>query len=206
MNANIALAEAVVDVPAIRSMGSQDAANTLDSLMRTLDGIAKRGFAARGMCLLLMEERELWKDLIDPDTKEPYRSLNSWILLAAPYSHGSCHDALRTIKELREMPIEDLLVIPRANLQRLKELSTSVRKEPAVIEAAKTLSEDQFVDLIQMDYPQQHLDKPVRPTLRVTPAVEAALDLVGTLMGIADRQGQLDGLCVDFVLEHSNEA
>lgn len=190
-----------IDWERIRTVEPISAALYLDRLMVSLDSIARRGFAMRGMCLMLMEERQLWNQLVDPDTGLPYKSLNSWILRAAPYSHGDCHESLRSIKELHDIPIEDLMQTPRCNIKRLKEMSSTVRRLPSIRKAAQELSEEAFVEKIQADHPDQHLETKIKPTLRLTAAVVDALDEIGRELSIADRQGQLEALCVDFMLE-----
>jgi len=111
------------------------------------------------------------------------------------------------VKELQDVPKSDLLEIPRMNLEVLKSVSTSVRSQPEVLEAAKTLSEAEFVAHLQVTQPTQHIEATKRLVLTYPAGdlsvIEAALDLVGTLSKVESREGQLLALCIDFIGEHS---
>lgn len=127
--------------------------------------VEKQVFALRGMAMLLIEDRELWTQFIDPEVDRPYTSFDRWLKATLPTSWGYARDALRAVKELRDVPFVDLLAMPRANIETLKKTSTNVRKEPKVIEAAKTQSEAQFTQTLTRDF-QQHIE--VKKTFKVT--------------------------------------
>jgi len=190
----------------LRAAPPQEAADALAGILGSLDTIEKQSFALRGMACLLLEERELWKEFIDAEVGLPYSSLDRFLKQTLPNSWGYCRDALRAVKELREMPFADLLEMPRCNIETLKKVSTNVRKEPKVIEAAKTQTESQFAQTLTRDYAQAIES---RATLKLTFAagemaeVEKALDAVGKLCSVDDRAGQLLALCIDYNLEHS---
>jgi hypothetical protein len=158
--------------------------------------------------MLLVEERELWTQFIDPEVDQPYKSMDRWIKTVCPKSWSYCYDALRTVKECRAIPFEDLLQIKRCNLETLKKASSNIRVKPKVIEAAKTQTEAQFAQTLSRDH-GQHIE--TKSTLKLTytagemAEVEKALDWVGKQAGIEDRAGQLLALCIDANIEHSEQ-
>ena len=84
-----------------------------------MGGAEKKVFALRGMAALLIEER-LYKEVEDPEFGVPYASFDRFLKQEFPNSWSYIGDALRAVKELRQVPFEDLLQIKRANLEQLK--------------------------------------------------------------------------------------
>ena len=193
-HANIALESWSLNLDALRVADIDECKSILDSVDRVED----RSFIWRGIVLREIERRELWKD----DRDALYTSMNDWIHRAPGKSARDRYAALAAVEALKEIPLHELSQVPRCNVETLKKLSTGVQTEPETIAAAQTLSEDAFVEHVQARHPHQHLEKRVKPTLRLTEPVQAALDLVGKRMDIPDRQGQLECLCIDFTVEH----
>jgi hypothetical protein len=159
-----------VDWARIKSESDAAAANELRAILSGLDGIEDKVFALRGMACLMIEERQLWVEHEDPEVGQPFTSFDRWLKWAAPKSWSYCRDAMRVVKELgADFP--ELLRIRRCNLEQLKKASTSVRRLPAVIEAAKTLPEKQFVETLNRDH-NQHLE--VKRPVEMAPAGDVA--------------------------------
>jgi hypothetical protein len=158
MSEKFALPYQRLDWHAVRSMAPVDAAIALDGALRALDGLSKRIFIERGLILLEVESRRLWEFLATPEGI-PYRSFEHWVTLAADYSRRDCFYALAAAKELRDIPVRELSQMTRSNIEVMKTLSSGVRKQPEVIEAAKTLPEREFVAKLQNDYPSQHIEQ-----------------------------------------------
>jgi hypothetical protein len=185
------------DLSRVHKMPNNEAAEYLFDLIKRIDELERKAFALRGLALEMVEERKLYLEA-------GYPSMNQWIIAAAPWSHGACHEAMRAVKEFKDVPLEHLVEMPRANILQLKPLSSKERNEPKTLEAAKTLTEDDFAEHLQARHPELHIQRHVKPTLRLTEPVVAALDYIGLKMGIEDRQGQLEALCIDFALEHQS--
>lgn len=153
--------EITPDFSQLRQSPPEDAAPRLKSILSDCamvqEQVEKQVFAVRGAAMLLIEERELWTQFIDPEVDRPYASRDRWMKATFPSSWRYCYDALSAVKELREVPLADLLEMPRVNIETLKKTSTHVRKEPRVIEAAKTQSEAQFTQTLTKDF-NQHIE------------------------------------------------
>lgn len=186
----------------IREMSDSQAAHYLSNRLIAMERDWKLGFIERGLILLNVQSRELWR-LMNNSEGKPYHSFENWVTTCAPQSRRDCFAALAAVKELQDVPLEHLAEISRCNIIQLQHLSTSIRSTPEVLEAAKTLTEEAFAEHIEVRHPDQHHERPVKPTLRLTKPVQDALDLVGRLMSVDDRQGQLEALCADFLIEHS---
>lgn len=150
----------------ISGMSDEEAAQTLDTRMRALEEQWRRSFIERGLVLLEFEERKLWRLVTDQDTGQPYPSLDKWIKKAAPASFSDCYQALKAVKELRDLPIEELILTPRCNIEQLKLMSPKDRageiemedgKRISVITAAQTMKLKDFVATISNRF---HLKSP----------------------------------------------
>jgi len=142
----------------LRAMPDEAAAEYIDVRVCDLEEGYKRTFIERGMCLLEMEQRMLWKHRINPQTGEPFTSFERWVLVRCPQSRSDAYAALRAVKELRDIPREHLEAIPRCNVHILQSLSTAVRNEPEVLKAAREMSEREFVRHVQKHHPLQAIE------------------------------------------------
>ena len=143
----------------LRQQSDDFAARFLDARMRELEEVWKHGFVERGLILLEMEQRMLWQFLTDPQTGKTYHSFERWIITAAPQSRSDAYAALRVVKELRDIPREHLGEMTRCNVDLLRKVSSSIRIQPDVIEAAKELSLKDLTRHINQTYPGQHLSE-----------------------------------------------
>ena len=141
----------------IKCQSNETAGASLTAILKSLDGVEKQVFALRGYAMLQVETRELYRWVMDEEVGDYYTSFDRWMKQELPNSWGYCRDALRTVKELKETPFEDLLQIKRCNLEQLKKVSSNVRLLPEVVAAAKTLPEKQFVAKLNSEH-QQHLE------------------------------------------------
>jgi hypothetical protein len=158
------------------SLPDPEAAEALNTRMAALDQIHRiheRSYAERGIIAREFELRSLWRHLIDPDTGLSFPHLTAWL---------SCSDFLgcrRTnfeakadMKELADVPADKLIDVSKDNIKVLKLLSTSVRNQPDVLEAAKRLPQDKFLAKVEREHPSQHLE--VRRVLRFSPGRSGA--------------------------------
>lgn len=180
----------------LRSMPDEIAAVALDGRLRTLEAQWKRTFVERGLILLEMEQRMLWKYLPDPQTGQPYNSLERWIITAAPQSRSDAYAALRAVKELRDIPRERLEAIPRCNVAILQALSTAVRNDPNILDAARHLPEKEFIHEIQRCWPEQHVEQRraihMHPVASASPIIEKGFKLVMEHEGLTTREQVLE--------------
>jgi len=166
---------------AIRVMGQEQAADAVAGILGALDKAEKQVFAARGMALLIIEERGLWKDRAE--------SMGQWIKRIAPNSWSDCYAAMRTVKELLpDVPMDDLRDMKRCNVETIKKLSPQVRRDRKVIESAKTKPYREFLQETALDHPDQHLSvkSKLEEAIEMCEALEgcgrkAAEDIIGEL-------------------------
>jgi hypothetical protein len=165
------------------------AAKNYDERVRFLDRAHKRTFVELGLIMMEMEDRELFREL-------GFQSLNRWICAAAPMSKGNCYQALGAMRAVRdEIPLADLQAISRRNITILGKLSSGVRSDRVVLDAAKSLTEDHFVNYIKHCFPEQHIEQ--RQALNLSPregASQAILGAFAAAMWCYDLQTQEEAL------------
>jgi hypothetical protein len=166
-----------------------EAATLISSLIREWDETEPLRYASLGLMALTVERRMLWKHV------PGCTSFASWVRYAAPRGYSVVYAALRDCEELADVPAADLAQIPASNFHTLKQLSSRVRRTPAVLEAAKTQRAEEFVGTIRRDFPNQHIEH--KRALRFNPdesaaeKIEEALDLAME-HGAANRNDALE--------------
>jgi len=140
----------------ILSLDTAEAESILFDRMRYLDRVHKLSYCEIGMICRTVEQYLLHESRIDSESGKPM-SLTRWIRNAAPWSYSVCFSAKRDVEELKDVPAEQLAQIPPSNIGTMKILSSQVRSNPAVIEAAQSKSNKDFVKHIKDQFPDQHV-------------------------------------------------
>ena len=190
---------------ALRLMAHEPAAVRLTGILRSLDGVEKQVFAMRGMAALLVEERELYRFVVDEEVGDFYQSFDRYLKREFPCSWSYIRDALRAVKELKDMPFADLLEIKRCNIEKLKEVSSSVRLLPEVIQAAKTLPEKAFVEKMNKDH-SQHLEVKQPVVMASTPDMEerkAAIEMAMVCEECKTESEAEKAIYVSYIQDHA---
>lgn len=169
----------------VLKMNDAEAEQILFDRMRYLDRSQRLTHAERGLILRNVEKFMLYEKRTDPETGTPC-SFNRWLKLASPWAYSSCRQALSDVKALTDIPDADLIEVPPSNFHVLKQLSTQVRNEPEVLEAAKTQQAEEFVETIRKEFPLQHIES--RKALRFNPEESAV-----TIIEEALRQAEIRG-------------
>ena len=192
----------------IRLQAPEVAAVSLRAILTAYDPIEKTVFALRGMAMLLIEERELYRFQVDQEVGDYYVSFDKFLKDICPNSWGYCRDALRAVKELKDMRFEDLLQIKRSNIEQLKKVSSSVRLLPDVVQAAKSLPEKDFVAKLNNQH-AQHLD--VKQPIAMAPAedcdeFETAIALAMVCEHCSCRAEAIKAVAISYIQDHAVEA
>ncbi len=154
-----------------------EAAERLNERLGVLDQIQRfheRSYVERGIICREFERRKLWQYLTDPETGQSFPHFTAWM---------SCSDFLgcrRTnfeakadIKELeKDIDAAALIDVKKDNIKVLKQLSSHVRKQPAIVAAAKQLPPREFEAKVEREQPLQHIE--IRKPLRFSPPRSAA--------------------------------
>jgi hypothetical protein len=185
------------------ALPNAEAESALFERLRYLDRTTKLAYSEIGFVAITVQRFQLHEYRLDPKTNRPC-SFTRWIRLAAPWSYSTAFAAMRDVEELKDIPAEQLAEIPQANFPILRQLSTAVRAEPAVIEAAKTKPAAEFIEQVRKDHPEQHLE--TRKMLRVNmeesalaKVEEAIFEAMGR--GAANRGEALEMIAAEALLE-----
>lgn len=146
------------------------AAEQLDKRMKALDvvdRIYQVSFVERGIIAQEFQRRALWKHLEDPDTGTPFANMDAWMSCSEFMGcRRTNYEAKRVVTMLEDVPTAKLIDIPKASLHTLAQLSTAVRNQPDILEAAKTMTPEKFVEKVEREQPMQHIESRAPLVLR----------------------------------------
>ncbi len=192
----------------LRCQSPEVCAESIQSILKTLENNERWVYAIRGEALRLFDERELFRLFTDPSTHQSCSGTYRWLQIYCPDSARYSQEALVSRQRLHsDVSLEKAANISRANLKVLEGTSESVRRLPEVQDAAANLTEKQFASELSVKY-NQHLE--AKRTLKFTfdsgdaEQVEKALDIVGELTGFTDRSAQLLAWSIDYLGEHGD--
>lgn len=156
------------DLLAIIGLPDPEAADALNIRFSAWMQVEKRSYAERGIICREFDRRELWRHLTDPDTGLPLPNFSAWMSCSLFLGcRRTNFEAKADVLALADVPDEQLLGVEKENLKVLKLLSTAVRNDPDVLEAARTLPREAFEEKVEREQPHQHIE--ARKTLRFTP-------------------------------------
>lgn len=190
------------DWAVLRSMVQETAAKHLTAFLRDWDRIEKQVYALRGMAMLLVEERQLYRWVVDDEVGDYFQSFDRWLKQTCPESWSYCRQALNAVKELKAVPFEDLLQIKRCNLEQLKKVSSNVRILPEVVAAAKLMPEKAFVEKLNTSFNQcLEVKQPIAmASPSVSMIIDQAIEIATALEGCKTREEALEAIAAYFVM------
>jgi hypothetical protein len=139
-----------------------DAAESLNAWMgalRRVEEVCAVSYGHRLVIIRHFEERSLWQHLTDPETELVFPTLTSWLSSGFIGCRRVNMEAHRDAQRLSDVPASHLLSVPKDNLKVLTQLSTAVRNQADVLEAARTMDRDAFEQKVEFEHPMQHLER-----------------------------------------------
>jgi len=195
--------------PDLEATADAERERAIFSKLRSIDDNERQSHAQKGILARAVRDQMLWKHREDPDTKKPCKSWTRWLRIACPFCYSTVHKALADVEELRDIPEEDLTQIATGNFPTLIQLSTAVRADPEVLDAAKNKRPEQFNEHIRQHHPDQHIES--RQPMKFSPessaakvineALEAAME-----RGARSRDEALEMIAVNFIDDCRMEA
>lgn len=151
-----------VNLSDVMELPDADAAVALHNralLYARVERIYTQGFTEVGIIAREVEQRHLYQYLTDPNTGEPFSCFSAWAeSVRAIACRRTIFAAKRVIAKLEDVPKDKLIGIPSSNLYTLTQLSTAVRNDPAILEAARTLPREKFEEKLEREQPNQHIE------------------------------------------------
>ena len=188
----------------VLGLSDEDAEHALFSYMKNFEDQFTFSYARIGLICREVEAYLLWEKRIDPETGQPCTSFTRWVRVCCPRSYPTVYAAMRDVEALKDIPDQHLSQIPASNFPIVKQLSTAVRSDPEVLEAAKTQNTEGLVEHVRANHPEQHIER--TKILRV-PLDESAMDKVeelfkqAQLRGAKNRSEALEMICAETELQ-----
>lgn len=213
---------------AIRQWTPREAADFYFAKSVEIESRMQRTFIEFGIVLSEVEKRELYREMPRMscpvcklkvewcqgrcpycDTEqERYTSFDRFLIEVAPIGKTSGYSAMRCVNGAREagIPVQRLESISRDNLEVVAQEPAVLMRSPEIMTAAETMSKASLLGKIIKDHPELHFEARLKLVFRPTASAYAVemrvLDAVGELLGITDRDGQFEALCIDWQQEH----
>jgi hypothetical protein len=207
MNSAISHPLRTPDWLALKLMSPESAAPALSHILVAWDRIEEQAFAVRGEAMLLIEERNLFRFIVDNEVGDYYQSFDKWLKDTLPRSWGYCRDALRARKACRSIPFTDFAQMKRCNIEQLARTSEQVRPLPDVVQAAKSLPEKALVEKLNKEH-SQHLEVKQPVTMASADDVEefeTAIALAIAVEGCTSRAEAIRAISLNYINEHQVE-
>ncbi len=198
------------DIAALMLEPLEVQASTIDARVRKIERINRTIYAELGGLILYFEERRLFSLCFD-EKGERFKSMESWLVSACPYSRSYALEAKAKMKVLRDSgtPMDKLLFVPRCNIQLLAQLPAPLQRDEEVLKDASLLEEDAFRSKIIREHPEAHIDTAKRFTFRLDGSAAVKVGQALTLaMQIEDTQSKeiaLEAICAAYILEHEED-
>lgn len=181
------LASTSLDV--LIALPDEEAAASLEQRMLLLDQvdqIHERSYFERGEIAVQFEKRELWRHLLNPNSHEPFISFSAWMACSHLGGRRVNFESKKDVEALKDIPADKLRGVTKGNIKVLKQLSTAVRNDEAILVAAKTLPEKDFLAKLQAEHPNQHVE--IRKALRFFPVASEAVKVEEAVAWAIERE------------------
>lgn len=128
-----------------------------------------------------------------------YTSMGSWMKSAFPRSRSVVYAAWGAVKELQDIPAEQLAEIAHSTAHVLKKVSKSVRNRKDVIDAAKVLTTEEFAAKMKHDYPNEHIEAINKRMFRFEESQEKVLEQAFDLVKLFHPEISRDEDCLEVL-------
>ena len=193
----------------MRMWEEDEAATELDERIQVIESQQRQSYVEIGLIVCEMEDRKLFRRIIDPGTAQPFTSLDRWIITRMKVCRSTAYAAKGAIRELRDMPREQLEEMPRFAIEKARKLPPKRRQEPSVIEALKTSTEAELDEFIQKEIPEAHLEGKTKflltPDKSQRAIYDSALEAAEFLTGAKTKEDQLEAVAGDYLITHQSE-
>jgi hypothetical protein len=190
----------------LRGWRDQDAAAELDYRVQDIEVQEKRTFVELGLICCEVQDRELYRYVIDRETGEPYRSAEAWMAGRLRVCLASAFEAKRAVRALRDVPLAEMECMPRFALRIAGKLSSASLRRPVVIEALKNSTEAELQAFVEREIPEAHLEKTSRMVFRPDRSQREIIEGALLATGAGTREEQLEALAVDYMVNRQEEA
>jgi hypothetical protein len=178
-----------------------------ESRARMIDRDAQLGGSPSYAQLLAQGEhlpadfRVEWRHGVCPwcdSAQEYFSSLDRWLITAAPVSRTTGYASKKAVESCLAagLSLEQLGRIPRANLETVARLSPAAQRDPQVLAAAENGSNQDLLEKLDEEYPEQHIEPKrkvfVRATRSARQVIDEGLEAVELLYGIEGREGAIE--------------
>jgi hypothetical protein len=175
----------------------------LDARAREIEEITRSTWVELADLCTTMRDSELWKE-------GGYHSFHDWLRSACPTARSTAYAAIGNMKELEDIPREDLEQIPPGNAGILAGVPKQ-KRNGKILKAAKTQTPREFTATVIREAPESHVEQKICHKFRMSTSqskiLQAALDMWCVLNEDPDAPNEdiLEGIVSDYMQTHQDE-
>lgn len=150
-----------VNLAQLIALPDQEAAESMQVRMACIERVEEmheRSYAEVGIIAGQFQKRELWRLVDNPMSGEPFISWSAWASSSGIRCRRIIFESKKDMERLGDVPADRLIEVPKGNLKVLIQLSTQVRNQDDILEAAKTMEPSDFLEKIETEQPFQHVE------------------------------------------------
>ncbi len=188
-----------VTCPEIREINvtSEERAQAYDSRVREIDRIVRESWSELASICIQVRDRALWKLVLRPTLDvEPFKDFDDWLLDAAPVCRSTVYKGMGILSVLaKDLTPEQIagIEIGNASILAYEVSSPSVRRDPEVIEAARSGRHSKKLrEVVMRKYPNQAIENVVERKLRFTRSQWEVIDSAWDVFKITDPSASLE--------------
>lgn len=175
----------------------------LDKRAREIESMWKSTWVELADLCTTVQENELWRE-------GGYESFGQWLQSACPCSRSTAYSLMGVRKELKEIPVEDLMQMPPGNAIILRDTAKQSRNGK-LLEAAKSQPPREFMVTAIHESPDSHLEQKHVHKFRIdTSHSKVLVDAFAMWRMLNDdpdapREAALEGIIADWMEEHRRQ-
>ena len=158
-----------VDVEVRQCITPREKAIAYDHRVREIDRVVRESWSELAAICIQVRDKELWR-LLRPRPDVTFHSFDDWLLDAAPVCRATVYKGMGILSTLaKDLTPEQISGIEIGNAALLAHVSSSVRRDPEVIEAASGGRHSKKLrDVVRTKFPEQHIETIVEKKLHFT--------------------------------------
>jgi len=155
------------DLSATESMAPALQAALDDSRVREIEKQVLESWSELATIAIRFRDQELWRFVPRPGSDVGFHSFDDWLVDAAPCSRATVYRGMGVLSALPDVATEELRQIEIGNAVLLTQLSSGVRRDPEVLEAAKdSRNSGKLREVVHRKFKDQHIEMQVEKKCR----------------------------------------
>lgn len=160
-----------------------------DVRVREIDRTVRESWSELAAICIQVRDKELWRML-----PAKFHSFDDWLIDAAPCCRATVYKGMGVLSVIaKDLSPQEIAGIEIGNAILLSQVSSSVRRDPEVIQAAKSgRSSNKLREIVRTKYPNQHVEAIVEKKLHFTTSQWEKIEAAHEAYKLTDEMASLE--------------